>query len=401
MKKGMRFFPWLLVWCTLTLGCQTGRVHTEDANFDAEESLRYCVAKAERTLAGIPRDSIFPRTIPLNDSAWRYVGTPDWTSGFWPGILWYLYEYTDDDSWRVAADRYSRYLIPLSENPAKDHDLGFQIYNSFGNGYRLTKDAFYKSVILRTADTLATLYNPAVGTLLSWPFRIEQWGPHNTIIDNMMNLEMLLWACKNGGSGSLCDIANKHAAVTMSNQFRDDFTSYHIVAYDTAGKRAKTGTFQGYADESMWARGQAWAIYGYVMMYRETTNAGYLDFAQKLAKVYLDRLPEDAVPYWDFDDPAIPDAPRDASSAAIVASALLDLSTLLDNAAEREYYRDWGVRMLRSLSSPDYRSNNRNGAFLLHSTGSKTSEIDVSINYADYYYLEALMRLRYIQQRRL
>jgi len=395
MKIIIRFAPLLLAWACM-LGCQSGRQHADDLGFDVEESLRYCVEKAEKTLAEVPRDTLFPRTIPLGDSTWRYVGVADWTSGFWPGILWYLYEYTDDDKWRIAADRYSRYLVPLSENPAQDHDLGFQIYCSFGNGYRLTKDPFYKSVILRTADTLATLYNPSVGTILSWPFRTEQWGPHNTIIDNMMNLEMLLWSCKNGGGDTLCGIANRHAEVTMANHFRDDHTSYHIVSYDADGKRVKAGTFQGYSDESMWARGQAWAIYGYAIMYRETGKAEYLDFFKKVTQVYLDRLPEDAVPYWDFDDPTIPDAPRDASSAAIVASGLLDITEVLDGGSEREHYREWAVKMLRSLSSEAYRSNDTNDTFLLHSTGSKTSEVDVSINYADYYYLEALMKLKRI-----
>lgn len=399
MKTIIRLATVLMAGAGLA-GCQTVRQPADDLEFDLEKSLQYCVMKAEKTLSQIPKDSVFPRMIPLGDSVWRYVGVADWTSGFWPGILWYIYEYTEDSAWRTEADRFSRYLIPLSENTAKDHDLGFQIYCSFGNGYRLTKDTSYKSVILRTADTLATLYNPSVGTILSWPFRIEQWGPHNTIIDNMMNLEMLLWACKNGGSDTLCGMANRHAAVTMANQFRDDHTSYHIVSYDMGGNRVKAGTFQGYDDESTWARGQAWGIYGYVMMYRETGDVRYLNFVKNVANVYFDRLPEDAVPYWDFDDPAIPNAPRDASSAAIVASALLGLSTLLDDAEEREYYREWGRRMLRSLSSANYRSNERNNAFLLHSTGSKTSEIDVSINYADYYYLEALMRLRDIQKER-
>ena len=392
MKKIIKY---LLIGVCLfsTISCRTNNKAQDDLGFDVEESLRYCVSQAARTLATIPKDSIFPRMIPPGDTTWRYVKIADWTSGFWPGILWYLYEYTGEDQWKVAADTYSRYLVPLSENAAIDHDLGFQIYCSFGNGYRLTHDPFYKEVILRTADTLATLYNPSVGTILSWPFRREAWGPHNTIIDNMMNLEMLLWACQEGGNSALCDMANQHARVTLENQFRDDFTSYHIVAYDNNGKAVKKGTFQGYSDESTWARGQAWAVYGYVMMYRETGDSQYLDFLREVTKAYLDRLPEDAVPYWDFDDPSIPDAPRDASSAAIVASALLDLSDILDNAKEQNYYRDWAVRMLRSLSSEAYRSNERNNAFLLHSTGSKTSEIDVSINYADYYYLEALMKL--------
>jgi unsaturated chondroitin disaccharide hydrolase len=224
--------------------------------------------------------------------------------------------------------------------------------------------------------------------------------PHNTIIDNMINLELLFWASKNGGNPHLYDIAVKHAETTMHNHFRPDYTSYHVVVYDTiTGKKIKGITHQGYADNSMWARGQSWAIYGFTMCYRETGKAEFLNFAQKVADVYLSRLPADLIPYWDFDDPAIPNAAKDASAACVTASALLELSTFVKDKARARIYRQKAEAMLQTLSSPAYQSHNVTNAFLLHSTGHHPAgtEIDASIIYADYYYLEALLRLDKLQ----
>ncbi|MNK61760.1 Unsaturated chondroitin disaccharide hydrolase [compost metagenome] len=306
-----------------------------------------------------------------------------------------MYEATKDKKWEKEADKFSRFLTPLSTSKAGDHDLGFQVFNSFGNGYRLTKNAEYKQIILRTADTLATLFNPKVGTIQSWPH--NKMGGHNTIIDNMMNLELLFWASKNGGSKKLYDIAVKHAETTMANHFRSDNTSYHVIIYDyETGKKIKGRTAQGYSDDSMWARGQAWAIYGFTMTYRETKDVKFLDFAHKLARVYLDKLTtEDLVPYWDFNAPNIPNEPRDASAAAIVSSALLELSSYTKDKNLKAEYLAKAKKMIVSLSD-NYQSHDANSAFLLHSTGHKpaNSEIDCSINYADYYYLEALLRLQ-------
>lgn len=363
------------------------------SKLDVDKQLAYCASQAQKTLSLIPRDSIFPRTVAIGSKQWRFVKVADWTSGFWPGILWYLYDFSKQESWKKEADRSSRFLVPLSQKPAYDHDLGFQIFCSFGNGYRLTKDPYYKTVINRTSDTLATLFNPKVGTILSWPFRVESLGGHNTIIDNMMNLEMLLWSSKNGGSKDLRKIAIRHADVTMKNHFREDGSSYHVVVYDENGKMKKGVTFQGESDESLWARGQAWAIYGYTMMYRETGKKRYLRFAEKLSSLYLKRLPQDLIPYWDFDAPKIPNDTRDASAAAITASALLDLSKLV-NREKSVYYKDLAEKMLIELSSERYQSREKNSAFLMHSRGSKTGEIDVAINYADYYYVEALLKYK-------
>ncbi|MBB5440793.1 unsaturated chondroitin disaccharide hydrolase [Pedobacter sp. AK017] len=374
-----------------------------NAQVNTSKAIAYCAVQADKTLKSIPVNGInIPRNIAQGKKKWNYIGYKDWCSGFWPGILWYAYEGTQEQKFKTAADKFSRELTPLSMMKAFDHDLGFQIFNSFGNGYRLTKNPGYKKIILAAADTLATLFNPKVGTILSWPRPVPnmEWPQHNTIIDNMINLEMLFWASKNGGSKRLYDIAVSHAKTTMKNHFRPDYTSYHAVVYDKqTGKKIKAVTHQGYADNSMWARGQSWAIYGYTVCYRETKDPVFLDFAEKVTDVYLKDLPADLVPYWDFNDPAIPNAPRDASAAGVVASALLELSTLSRNKTKAKTYRKKAEQMLTSLSSAQYQSREKNSAFLLHSTGHKPngSEIDASIIYADYYYIEALLRLKKLQ----
>lgn len=371
----------------------------ETKSFDIKKQLEYCALQASKTLKVIPDNGTFPRSISTGSQEWKFVDYKDWTSGFWPGELWYLYEATGDKKWEKEADKFSRFLTPLSVSKANDHDLGFQIFNSFGNGYRLTKKPAYKEIIIKTADTLATLFNPKVGTILSWPH--NKYGGHNTIIDNMMNLELLFWASKNGGSKKLYDIAVKHAETTMKNHFRPDYTSYHVLVYDyETGKKIKGITAQGYSDDSMWARGQTWAIYGFTMVYRETKDPKFLEFAHKLARVYLDKLTtEDLIPYWDFNAPGIPNEPKDASAAAIVSSALIELSTYTKDKILKKEYATKSKKMIVSLSE-HYQSQDVNSAFLLHSTGHKPagSEIDCSINYADYYYLEALLRLQKLKK---
>jgi len=366
--------------------------------FNVNESLKYCNNQVERSLKELKADTLLPRNIADTATTWKLVDYKDWTSGFWPGILWYDYEFTKDEKVKEKAIKYTELLKPLSEHPAYDHDLGFQVFCSYGNAYRLTKNDEYRKLIVRTADTLATLFNPQVGTILSWPRMITEKGwPHNTIMDNMINLEMLFWASKHGGGQNLYDIAVKHAETTMKNHFRPDYTSYHVVLYDTiTGKKIKGMTHQGYSDSSMWARGQAWAIYGFTMCYRETKKTEFLDFAQKVTEPYITRLPEDGIPYWDFDAPDIPKAPKDASAAAVVASALLELSGYVKDPQQAKRYKDYALKMITSLSSEEYLSGKSKPSFLLHSTGHwpNKSEIDFSINYADYYYIEALTRLK-------
>jgi unsaturated chondroitin disaccharide hydrolase len=377
---------------------------TQNTSLKVENELSYCIQQSKKTAEVQKDSSSIPRSIANGKTEWRVVNYRDWTCGFWPGILWYDYEFTKDEKWRKEADRFSKALFPLVDSAAIDHDLGFQVFTSIGNGYRLTGDSTYKHILLRAADTLSKLFNPKVGTILSWPREVPgvDWPlRHNTIMDNMINLELLFWASKNGGGKHLYDIAVKHAETTMKNHFRPDYTSYHVVVYDTAtGQKLKGITHQGYSDSSMWARGQSWAIYGFTMVYRETKDPKFLDFAQKVTDVYLKYLPDDLIPYWDFNDPAIPNVPKDASAACVVASALLELSTMVTDKVKADEYRTKAEQMLISLSSEKYQSRNINSAFLLHSTGHKPNggEIDASIIYADYYYIEALLRLKRIKE---
>jgi len=336
---------------------------------------------------------VSPRTV--EDGKLKLVSSGDWTSGFFPGELWYLYEFTDDRKWKEKADSFTR-LIEKEKFNGVTHDMGFKIYCSFGNGYRLTKDSYYKDVIIQSARTLITRFRPTTGVIRSWDHHKEKWQ-FPVIIDNMMNLELLFAATKLTGDSSFYKIAVAHANTTMKNHFRDDFSSYHVVDYDTlTGKVISKMTHQGYADESAWARGQAWALYGYTMCYRETKDPRYLSLAESVALYLLNNpaMPADAVPYWDFKDPGIPNVPRDASAAAVIASGLYELSGYSKNTKQ---YRAFADKIMTSLTK-NYRSpiGDNKGFILIHSTGNKpaNSEIDAPINYADYYYLEALLRSR-------
>jgi unsaturated chondroitin disaccharide hydrolase len=371
-------------------------------------ALTYCAKQTERSLVELKGDSeidytMMPRNILNSNNVWacRKATKEEWTSGFWPGVLWYDYEATGDPKIKVEAERFTKSLEFLSKTSAYDHDLGFLMFCSYGNAYRLTENPAYKKILLNTADTLATLFNPRVGTILSWPREVKGKGwPHNTIIDNMINLELLFWAARNGENKALYNIAISHANKTMKCHFKPDYSCYHVVVYDTiTGNRIKGITHQGYSDNSMWARGQGWAIYGFTVCYRETKDPKYLEFVQHLADAYLKRLPANYIPYWDFDDPSIPNAPRDASAAAVVASGLLELSTYLNN-EKGQSYKQAAIKMLQSLSSSEYQSGKAKPSFLLHSTGHwpNHSEIDATIIYADYYYIEALLRLKKMEE---
>ena len=338
-----------------------------------------------------------------------------WTSGFFPGTLWFLYEFTNDSCWKEKAVEWTLPLEPNRTN-TKDHDVGFMMYNSFGKGFALTKNESYRDILVQTANSLMTRYNPNVHSIQSW----EGGKSHHdtiiwqfpVIIDNMMNLALLFWAARETGDKKYYDVAVTHANTTIKNHLREDFSCYHVVDYDTiTGEVRDRATAQGYADNSAWARGQAWGIYGFTMVYRETGDSKYLSVAQKMADFFLHNpsLPEDKVPLWDFnagqdgytkkwkfDETRIGYIPRDASAAAIAASALFELYQYTKNP---EYY-DSAVTMIHSLASEQYRAvpGSNAGFLLMHSTGSLPhgKEIDVPLVYADYYFLEALLRYQKI-----
>ena len=373
----------------------------KNKSFSMDGMLNYAVEKTRTTMTGLTDADSLPRNIYPDQKEWNKVGIHDWTSGFWPGILWYAYEASGDSAILEQAQRFTLPLKGVLDVPVENHDLGFMLYCSFGNGLRLTQNKDYHDFLLVAADSLATLYNPKVGTILSWPsMRKKMNWPHNTIIDNMINLELLFWAAKNGGNSSLYNIAFTHAKTCMTTLIRPDYTTYHVAVFDTLdGSFIKGVTHQGYADDSQWTRGQGWGIYGYSMCYRETGNEDFLITAQKLADKFIEMMPEDVVPYWDFNDPNIPNAPKDASAAAVAASGMLELSTFMKDEADKAKYKNAAVALLTKLSSDKYLSKDTNQAMLLHSTGQKPAalEIDVSIIYADYYYLEALLRLKKIE----
>ncbi|MDR6941464.1 glycoside hydrolase family 88 protein [Mucilaginibacter pocheonensis] len=324
------------------------------------------------------------------------VQSKDWCSGFFPGELWFLYEYSKNKTWMDLARKYTA-NIEVEKTNGVTHDMGFKIYNSVGNGYRLTKDPHYKDVIIEAAKTLSTRFNPVVGSIKSWDNR-SQWK-FPVIIDNMLNLELLFEATRLTGDSTYYKIAVTHANTAMKNHFRANYSSYHVVDYDPeTGRVLHKQTHQGFADESAWARGQAWGLYGYTMCYRETHNKAYLQQAENIARFIFNNpnMPADLVPYWDYNDPAIPNAPRDVSAAAVAASALYELSTYSKNGKN---YRSTADKIINTLST-NYRAKegDSKGFLLLHSTGHKPggTEIDVPIIYADYYYLEALLRKQHL-----
>lgn len=338
----------------------------------------------------------------------------DWTGGFWPGCLWYVFEYTGKDQWRDAALKWTNSLRQNQYN-TQHHDIGFVMNCSYGNAYRLTGDTTFKSILIQSAKSLLTRFNPKVGAIKSWDTFSSWDGKHTyefpVIIDNMMNLELLFLASKLSGDSVYRNAAIRHAETTLKNQYRADYSSYHVVTYDpNTGAVLSRETAQGFSDNSAWARGQAWGLYGFVVMYRETKDPKFLQAALKMAEFYIKhpRLPKDKVPQWDFDVNQagfVPNwnyrkadfetIPRDASAAAVTASALLELVDYMGTGQQQEYL-DVAEAILRSLGSPQYSSAvGANGMFVLkHSVGSipHQGEIDVPLVYADYYYLEALMR---------
>jgi len=326
-----------------------------------------------------------------SDSRW-------WCSGFFPGSLWYLYENTGNPEILKYAKMYTD-RVEREKYTTDNHDVGFMLYCSFGNGLRLTGEERYKEVLLTGAGSLATRYKPSVGLIRSWDHNRENWQ-YPVIIDNIMNLELLLWASRHSGDTIFKEIAISHADKTIENHFRPDYSSYHVVSYDTVtGIPHKKQTHQGYSDQSAWSRGQAWGLYGYTYLYRETKDIRYLEQAKNIAGFLIDHpnMPDDYIPYWDYDTPEIPDTPRDASAACIMASALVELSGYVDEHLS-EKYMNVVETQIRTLASSEYTAEKgENGNFILmHSTGAYPlkSEIDVPMTYADYYYLEALTRLK-------
>ena len=360
-----------------------------------DRSMAVAVQQSKNMAAALNNQpDVLPKTINTetgelitSDSGW-------WCSGFFPGLLWYLYEYTNEADLQSLAVAYTDRVEKEQYNTGT-HDLGFMLYCPYGNALKLAENQAYVDILLTGTKSLCTRFNPAVGLIKSWDHGTWQFP---VIIDNMMNLEMLMWAYKNSGDPSFLKIAELHADVTMANHFRADNSSYHVVDYDSiTGAVLKKQTAQGAFDESIWSRGQAWGLYGYSMMYRETGNEAYLEQAKKIAALMIDHvnMPADMVPYWDYLAPNIPNEKRDASAAAVMASALIEMSGFVDAGLKAKYLQV-AETQLRTLASPEYLAEvGTNGGFILkHSVGAipYNSEIDVPLTYADYYFVEALLR---------
>lgn len=407
----------VLLSILLLTSCQTGFFAKKKCKLAVNE----IVHNAEKHYAAqdqlFPVADKYPRTVRNNQLYTTRLN--DWTEGFFPGVLWYIYEFNKDEQWKQKA---LKWTLPMEKlkTLTSHHDIGFLMYCSYGNAYRLTKNPEYLDILIESANSLCTRFSDVTGQIKSWNYR-ESWdGLHKwyypVIVDNLMNLELLYFATEVTGDRKYADIANKHAEITAKNQFRPDYSSYHVVNYDPkTGDVLFRGTCQGYADNSTWARGQAWAIYGYTMAYRFTKRKDFLDLAVKLADFWINHpnLPTDKIPYWDFD--ALQDGykaaewslvrpmpdynPRDASAAAITCSALFELSGYVKNGRK---YQQFAEETLQSLVTPDYLAKpGSNWNFMLkHSVGSLPhgAEIDVPLVYADYYLLEALHRYRAINK---
>lgn len=366
----------------------------------------------------------FPRTT-NSDGSVKGTDIWDWTQGFFPGGLWYIYEYSQDPKWKAAAEKWTE-ALEEAKFLTQHHDVGFVMYCSYGNAVRLEKDTAkinkYNKILIQSAESALTRYYDNVGLIKSWNDKMSWDGKtlwkYPVIIDNMMNLELLFYVSKLTGDPKYRNVAISHADKTMKNHFRDDYSTYHVVDYD-----AKTGavlhqqTNQGYADNSTWSRGQGWAMYGYTLMYRETKDPKYLEHAKKVSNFFINHpnLPKDKIPYWDFNveqEGYTPDwdykgqnklnyIPRDASAGSLAASALLELSTYVDGAEKEKYFRT-AEEMLESLSSKEYLADpgTNSGFILKHSVGSfpHNNEIDVPLIYADYYFLEALLRYNKLKE---
>ncbi|CAH8283934.1 glycosyl hydrolase family 88 [Mariniflexile fucanivorans] len=375
---------------TLISSCKSGVKTENEQNVDVLLKQRY------KKLLEYPIDSLsFPRSMTPSSGHINKVPSKDWTSGFFVGNLWQLYQLTGEVAYKERAGKWNPFIEKEKFNN-RTHDMGFKVFCSYGKGLEVEDNEDYKNIIVESAQTLSTRFNKNVGAIRSWDFNSDVWE-FPVIIDNMLNLELLFEATKYSKDSTYHNIAIQHANTTLKNHFRDDNSTFHVVVYDTITGFVKDKvTHQGFNDASSWARGQGWAIYGYTMAYRYAKDKAYLNQAEATANFFINNknLPEDGIPYWDFNDPSIPNAPRDVSAATVVASALIELYGYTKN----ESYLNYSKKVLNSLNSTAYILNSEiNGPFILnHSTGNwpKNDEIDEPIVYADYYYLEATLRMK-------
>jgi len=365
------------------------------ASLDPNAILAFSQQQALATISQLntlgPLGTLYPSNSKTENGkdVWATTNAGAWTSGFLSGILWKLYNATNSSSLLALAQNTTEGLKEEQHNTGT-HDVGFIMFTSFGNGYLITGNKSYHPIILTTADSLATRYNPIVGCIRSWN------GPHfQVIIDNMLNLELLWWSSLNGGNHTHFDMAASHADHMIRDCIKLDGSSYHLIDYDpdTGAVLSQTNTPQGYPD-GVWSRGEAWALYGFTMSYRYSKFTRFLDTANLIAKYLLAQFPSDYVYHWDFKAP--PSLPqRDSSAAAIAASAFLELSSYVPKETATQYYTA-AENILTSLATSAYLANAQTSdATLLHGCIGYETPCDVSLIYGDYYFVEALFRYKY------
>lgn len=394
-----RFFAGLIISVfILGTGCNVQKKQNLEAKKDLVKVIDNSIQKADKQykyfMQQIPADK-FPRSLD-KDGKLVTSGSGWWCSGFYPGTLLYLVEATNDQVLKTEALNRLK-LLEKEQFNKSTHDLGFMMFCSFGNANRLDPKPEYKPILINSARSLASRFDEKIGCIRSWNSKPSDFL---VIIDNMMNLELLFWATKETGDSSFYKIAVTHANTTIKNHFRPDYSTYHMVNYSTkTGLPQKKHTVQGAADESAWARGQGWGLYGYTVMYRETRDKKYLELANHIADYILNHpsLPADKIPYWDFNAPGIPNALRDASAGSLIASALIELAGYNQGKASKTYM-DAAEHMLYSLCSDVYTApyGTSQGFLLNHSVGNLPgkSEVDVPLTYADYYFIEAMLRYK-------
>jgi len=400
-KLRLRINHLMIKYFTLTLialiitGCSAEKKLNQKADVALFKAIKQYTYLAAQVSPGT-----YPKTYHIKDDRLETSNSGWWCSGFYPGTLLYLDEAKHAPELKKEALEFLSDLEKEQYNTTT-HDLGFMMYCSFGNAQRLLPGKDYEAILMNSAKSLSTRYRPAAKCIQSWdaaPWNHAAPNEMPVIIDNMMNLELLFWATKHSGDSLYYNIAVNHANTTMQHHFRPDYSSFHEVVYDiNTGKVVRQITNQGAADGSSWARGQAWGLYGYTLMYRETKDPKYLTHAQHIADYILNNLPADKVPYWDYQAPGIPNALRDSSAAAIVASALLELQGYSEKDKAKVYLTE-AKAMISTLLTPEYfAEDNANGGFLLkHGVGNmpNRTEVDTPLSYGDYYLVEALMRLK-------
>jgi unsaturated chondroitin disaccharide hydrolase len=382
MKKLISFISLLIL-----LGCINNQADGIQLIIDHSESqLEYAIRKIKSNQDG---DFIYPLTV--ENEVLKLGDSKDWTSGFFPGNLWMMYELTGNEKWKEEA---LRFTLPLEAEKwnGETHDLGFKMYCSFGKAIKHSNNTDYRNILIQSAKILSIRFDPVVGCIRSWDYNTDKWN-FPVSIDNMMDLELLLWAAKETGNENFKEIAIKHAQTTMKNHFRSDYSSYHVVDFNPeTGEVENKHIHQRFSHESSWARGQALGLYGFTMMYRETGMEEFLIQAEKIAGYILSQkgIKEGKIPYWDFNAPK---KPYDASAGAIICSALFELHGFSKNRGE---YLNVAEKLLATLSSSEFLApiGTNNGFLLKHSAGNRphSSEINVPMVYADYYYLESIIK---------